>query len=177
MEHRYDTWTREQLVTAALRQTPANNSGQGKHDYSNVNYTLAGMVIEKVTGKPWAAEIKYRILNPLGLRSTVLPGTDPRMPAPHSRAYRKLPAPADQEIFDVTEFNPSMFTSAGDMISTAEDLNRFYHALLGGRLLPQQQLKEMKTTVPADGSRSTTVNFNSDWYSNPLRVVEAEFCG
>ncbi|MGK5543191.1 serine hydrolase domain-containing protein [Streptomyces sp. URMC 127] len=215
LEHRYDTWTREQLVAAALRQTPAKNTGQGTHDYSNVNYTLAGMVIEKVTGKAWADEVKRRIINPLGLDSTVLPGTDPRMPAPHSRGYRKLLAPADQEAFDVTEFNPSMFTSAGDLISTADDLTRFYRALLGGRLLPRQQLKEMKTTVPAggtgyglglssatlscgvtlwghvgrvpgsvtiagatpDGSRSATINFNSDWNSDPSRVLEAEFCG
>ncbi|MER5930936.1 serine hydrolase domain-containing protein [Streptomyces sp. NPDC002054] len=215
LEHRYDTWTREQLIAAALRQTPAGNADQGKHDYSNVNYTLAGMVIEKVTGKPYEAEVKRRIINPLRLRSTVLPGTDRHMPAPHSRAYRKLLAPADPEAFDVTEFNPSLFASSGDLISSADDLNRFFRALLGGRLLPAQQLKEMKTTVPdggsgyglglspvtlscgvtvwghagrvpgsasvagatTDGSHSTVINFNSDWNSDPSRIVEAEFCG
>ncbi|MFD0268541.1 serine hydrolase domain-containing protein [Streptomyces sp. NPDC127106] len=216
LEHRYDSWTREQLIAGALRQTSAGNPEQGKHYYSNTNYTLAGMVIEKVTGRSWATEIERRIIRPLHLRSTRLPGADPHMPAPHSRAYRKVLAPANPEPFDVTEFNPSLFTSAGDLISTAEDLNRFYRALLGGRLLQPAQLAEMKTTVDSgggtgyglglsfltldtckvtlwghigrvagsftvagateDGSRSTVINFNSDWNTNPSHIIDAEFC-
>jgi D-alanyl-D-alanine carboxypeptidase len=45
--------------------------------------------------------------------------------------------------------DPSQAWAAGQMISTPSDLNRFLTALLGGRLLPRAQLKEMRTTIPA----------------------------
>ncbi|PGM91794.1 serine hydrolase, partial [Bacillus thuringiensis] len=48
----------------------------------------------------------------------------------------------------VTYYNPSAASSAGDMISTADDLNKFFSYLLGGKLLKEQQLKQMLTTVP-----------------------------
>ncbi|MGW9382303.1 serine hydrolase [Streptomyces albidoflavus] len=42
-------------------------------NYSNTNYILAGMVIEKVTGHSWEKEVERRILRPLGLRATSAP--------------------------------------------------------------------------------------------------------
>ena len=44
---------------------------------------------------------------------------------------------------DFTEINPSMAYSAGELISTTADLNRFYRCLLSGRLLRRAQLAEM----------------------------------
>ncbi|MFD8413884.1 serine hydrolase [Streptomyces sp. NPDC059650] len=58
---------------------------------------------------------------------------------------------ANPEPYGVTEFNPSLFTSAGDLSSSADDLGRFYRALRGGRLLPPAQLAEMRTTADAGG--------------------------
>ncbi|POX38377.1 peptidase [Streptomyces sp. Ru73] len=149
LKHRYDTWTPRQLVRLAMKGAPAFEPGTS-WSYSNTNYVLAGMVIEKATGKPYGKEVERRVLKPLGLRHTVVPGTDPRMPGPHGIAYSKLlaekPGP---EVYDATELNPSLASSAGEMISTAGDLNRFYRALLRGELFPHRQLKEMLTTVPA----------------------------
>jgi D-alanyl-D-alanine carboxypeptidase len=48
--------------------------------------------------------------------------------------------------------NPSVFGASGEMISTASDLNRFFAALLGGRLLPRRLLDEMKTPGTKGGS-------------------------
>lgn len=56
-------------------------------------------------------------------------------------------ATATGPTYDVTTLNPSIASSAGEMISDSADLDRFYSALLGGKLLPPRQLKEMKTTV------------------------------
>ena len=52
------------------------------------------------------------------------------------------------ELKDVTYINPG--SSDGDMISTADDLNKFFSYLLGGKLLKEQQLKQMLTTVPTN---------------------------
>ncbi|MEU7134985.1 serine hydrolase domain-containing protein [Streptomyces sp. NPDC046261] len=149
LEHRDETWTRDQLLATAMKHRPDFEPGTGWH-YSNTNYLLAGMVIEKVTGRPYGEEIDRRVIKRLGLRSTSLPGTDRTLPAPSARAYTRFGGGPDATAYDVTEFNPSWASSAGEMISTSADLNRFVTALLGGELLPPAQLREMKTTVSAE---------------------------
>ncbi|MCC3654095.1 beta-lactamase family protein [Streptomyces sp. S07_1.15] len=146
LEHRYDTWTPEQLVRVGTAHEPDFAPGTD-WNYSNTNYILAGMVIERVTGAEYAEEIERRILRPLRLRATTVPGTDPDMPRPHGRAYSPLGGDPVEKIHDVTELNPSVAGAAGEMISTTGDLNRFYRALVRGKLLPDRQLKAMLTTV------------------------------
>ena len=55
------------------------------------------------------------------------------------------------ELKDITYYNPSLANAAGDMISNADDLNKFFSSLLGGKLLKERELKEMLTTVPVEG--------------------------
>ena len=148
--HRYDTLTPRDLVAIAMKHEPEFKPGES-WGYSNTNYVLAGMVIEKVTGHSYATEITHRIISPLHLTATSLPGTRVTVPHPSSRAYSKLAEAATGPSYDVTKLNPSLASSAGEMISNSADLDRFYSALLRGKLLPPQQLKEMKTTVRADG--------------------------
>ncbi|MFI1537780.1 serine hydrolase domain-containing protein [Streptomyces anandii] len=150
-EHRYDTLRPEDLVRVAMSHKPDFAPGTS-WKYSNTNYVLAGMVIRRVTGHSYAQEIRRRVIEPLHLTATSLPGTRATMPRPSSRAYSKLALDATTgPAYDVTELNPSLASSAGEMISDSADLDRFYSALLRGRLLPVRQLKEMKTTVPVTG--------------------------
>ncbi|MGW2647642.1 serine hydrolase domain-containing protein [Streptomyces sp. NPDC001393] len=147
--HRYDTLAPGELVSIAMKHAPYFAPGTS-WKYSNTNYVLAGMVIEKVTGHAYATEIERRVIAPLRLRGTSLPGTRTTVPRPSSRAYSKFLDPAGP-VYDVTTLNPSLASSAGEMISDSADLDRFYSALLRGKLLPPEQLKEMKTTVEATG--------------------------
>ncbi|MEU1477297.1 serine hydrolase domain-containing protein [Streptomyces sp. NPDC005760] len=148
--HRYDTQTPRQLVAVAMGHKPDFAPGTS-WNYSNTNYVVAGMVIQKVTGRSYGEEIRHRIIEPLHLRATSVPGTRVTVPKPSSRAYSKLAQTATGPTYDVTELNPSLASSAGEMISDSADLDRFYAALLKGRLLPPRQLKEMKTTVTVEG--------------------------
>ncbi|GAA3824059.1 serine hydrolase domain-containing protein [Streptomyces coacervatus] len=145
-EHRYDRWTPEALLAVAMSHKPAFAPGTS-WGYSNTNYLLATMVIKKVTGHAYGAEIRARIIEPLHLTGTSVPGNRVTVPQPSSRAYSKLAASTTGPTYDVTTLNPSMAYGSGELISDSADLNRFYSALLRGRLLPPQQLKEMKTTV------------------------------
>ncbi|MFE7763984.1 serine hydrolase domain-containing protein [Streptomyces sp. NPDC057438] len=147
--HRYDTAPPERLVAVAMKHKPDFAPGTD-WNYSNTNYVLAGMVIGKATGNPYGDEVRARVIEPLGLRSTLVPGTYPKVPGPSSRAYGKLAETATGPTYDVTELNPSLAHAAGEMISDSGDLNRFYTALLKGRLLPPKQLAEMKTTIKVD---------------------------
>ncbi|MFD9466044.1 serine hydrolase domain-containing protein [Streptomyces sp. NPDC060027] len=150
LRHRYDTSTPGQLVGIALSHKPDFAPGTS-WSYSNTNYVLAGMVIQKVTGHSYASQIRERIIEPLGLHATSVPGTRVTVPRPSGRAYSKLAETTTGPTYDVTTLNPTLASSAGEMISDNADLNRFYTALLRGRLLPREQLDEMRTTVEIDG--------------------------
>ncbi|MDT0451168.1 serine hydrolase domain-containing protein [Streptomyces hesseae] len=148
MERRFETRTPRELVDVALRHDPYFAPGKGFH-YSNTNYIVAGMIVEKVTGRSYATEITQRVIHRAGLRSTTYPGTSSAMPNPHGRAYSKLlKEEPDAKVHDVTELNPSWGGSAGAIISTTGDLNRLYSALLGGKLLPGKQQRELLTAIP-----------------------------
>jgi len=150
-EHRYDTYRPEDLVAVAMKHPPHSAPG-GEPWYANTNYVLAGMVIEKVTGHSYAQEATRRIIKPLKLRETSFPGTGPKMPKPHPVAYSWLHDESpDAPVHDATEQNMSWLGAAGELISTAGDLNRFDRALMRGRLLPRPQLDEMLNEVPSDG--------------------------
>ncbi|WP_044381560.1 serine hydrolase domain-containing protein [Streptomyces cyaneogriseus] len=151
LRHRYDTVPPERLVAVAMSHRPDFAPG-ASWTYSNTNYVLAGLVVEKATGRPWGEEVRRRIIAPLHLRATSVPGTRVTVPAPSGRAYSKLAPTAEGPSYDVTELNPSLATAAGEMISDSADLTRFYSALLRGRLLPPAQLAEMTATVRTDES-------------------------
>ncbi|MFF5784271.1 serine hydrolase domain-containing protein [Streptomyces sp. NPDC012693] len=149
LEHRYDTWSPRQLVGVAMAHQPEFAPGDG-WKYSNTNYVLAGMVIEKITGRPYGKAVENRIIKPLKLRATSVPGTRVTMPQPSSRAYSTLSPTPGAPVHDVTELNPSLALAAGEMISDSNDLQTFYRALLKGRLLPKAGMRELTATVAVD---------------------------
>jgi D-alanyl-D-alanine carboxypeptidase len=119
--------------------------------YSNTNYVLSGLIVQRVTGRPLAEEIDRRIIKRIGLRHTYFPTPgDMTIRERHPRGYHR--SPADGPLRDFTEMDPSAGWAAGQLISTNSDLNRFFTALLAGRLLPAAQLAEMRKTVPAGTS-------------------------
>ncbi|KUL32064.1 serine hydrolase domain-containing protein [Streptomyces regalis] len=151
LEHRYDQKEPEYFIAIAMTHEPHFPPGTSWR-YSNTNYALAGRVIEKATGNSYGDEIRHRIIDPLHLTATSVPGTRVTLPRPSSRAYSKLARTATGPTYDVTELNPRLAYGSGEMISSSADLNRFYTSLLRGRLLPPEQLKEMKTTVSSRGT-------------------------
>ncbi|TQE38802.1 class A beta-lactamase-related serine hydrolase [Streptomyces ipomoeae] len=149
LETRYDDWIPQQVIALALQNPPQFEPGTS-WKYSNTNYLLLGLIIEKLTGRPYAEEIERRITGPLAMRATYFPGTDPHVPAPtrHYSTFTEDPG----KTYDVTELNPSWAWAAGEMVTNSSDLNRFYTALLSGRLLRPAQLQQMTTTVSTEGN-------------------------
>ncbi|MGA5356562.1 serine hydrolase domain-containing protein [Streptomyces purpurascens] len=149
LETRYDDWTPQQVIALALENPPQFEPGTS-WKYSNTNYLLLGLIVEKLTGRPYAEEIERRVTGPLGMRATRFPGRDPHVPAPtrHYSTFTEDPG----KTYDVTELNPSWAWAAGEMISNSADLNRFFSALFGGRLLRPAQLRQMTRTVSTEGN-------------------------
>ncbi|MFQ6392473.1 serine hydrolase domain-containing protein [Nocardia sp. KC 131] len=142
LEHR--TMTPEQEIALALR-LPAAFAPGTQWKYTNTNYIVAGMLVERVTGARYADELNRRILQPLALEDTYLPGTgELDIRGPHPKGYATI----DGVVTDVTRIEPSVPWAAGAMVSTGVDLNRFYSELLAGRVVPAAQLVEMRASVP-----------------------------
>ncbi|MGA5417928.1 serine hydrolase domain-containing protein [Streptomyces pseudogriseolus] len=147
LQHRYDTLTPEQRVKVALGHPPQFTPG-ARLWFSHTNDVLAALIVQKAGGRPYEDEVRERIIEPLGLRSTSNPGTGTGLPRPSSRSYSRLFLSQPDRIDDVTELNGSQIWGDGDIISTTGDVNRFHRALIQGRLLPPEQMAELTTTVP-----------------------------
>ncbi|MEU5031130.1 serine hydrolase domain-containing protein [Streptomyces milbemycinicus] len=136
--HRFDTTTPQQLIASATAHPLEFTPGRKQH-YLNINYTVLGLLIEKVTGDSYERQVQRRILTPLGMHDTSYPGTDPHIPGPHNLGYQRT----STGLVDVTDWNLSASWAAGDVISTAADLERFTVALFSGRIVPKAQLRHM----------------------------------
>jgi len=148
-ERRFYHYEPEELVAVAMRHPPIFEPGTAR-SYSNTNYVLVGMIIEAVTGNPWPEEVRNRIIEPLGLAQTTV-SNDAQMPEPHARGYYQFPDGGP--LVDVTLLDPSAGDAGGAIISTPEDVTRFFSALLGGELLSSELLAEMQDSVPEGDGR------------------------
>ncbi|WP_411119570.1 serine hydrolase domain-containing protein [Streptomyces sp. 058-1L] len=155
-----------ELLATALRH-PADFDPGKSWKYSNTNYVLAGLIVQKVTARPLADEIDRRVIKRIGLRHTYFPAPgDASIREPHPHGYYQ--ESAQTPLRDITEMDPSWGWAAGQMISTNSDLNRFFTALLAGRLLPPTQLAQMRTTAPAEATFGPGARYGLGLVSRPL---------
>ncbi|WP_034516524.1 serine hydrolase domain-containing protein [Actinomadura rifamycini] len=142
VENPLERHDRDDLLALALAHPPEFAPGTG-WSYSNTGYLLAGLVVEAVTGDPLADVVERRVLDPLRLDDTGAPGAATGLPSPHPRGYVRL----DGTLLDRTRLSASTAWGGGDLVSDASDLNRFFTALVGGRVLRPGTLREMMRTT------------------------------
>lgn len=147
--HRFDAVDPRAMIANAVAKGPEFRPGEKQH-YLNIDYTVLGVLIEKLTGTTYEKAVSTRILTPLGLRRTSFPSPAQNcIPGPHNHGYQAVEqAGGSTSLVDVTEWNSWSTWAAGDLISTTADLEKFTVALFGGRVVPKAQLEEM-FTVPA----------------------------
>lgn len=116
------------VLRFAARQPRLFDPGDG-WAYANTNYVALGLIVERVSGNSYAHELRRRILEPLRLERTRLPG-------------EAVPAGLRD-----SGTNPRVPWAAGALVSDAGDVARFYSALLAGRLLSKASLEEMERTI------------------------------
>lgn len=141
-------WQPEELVAIGLSHPPTFAPGTG-WAYSNTGYIVLGLIVEAVTGNDLGSEIDDRLIRPLGLGSTTYPEAgDKKIRGPHAHGYFAFPG---QPVTDITELEPSLPGAAGSLVSTGPDMTRFVRALLSGKVLRPDLLRQMRTTVPGNG--------------------------
>ncbi|MBD0418044.1 beta-lactamase family protein [Streptomyces sp. TRM S81-3] len=144
----------EDLVRSATSKDPEFAPGKRQH-YLNIGYTIAGLLIERVTHDSYEHQVARRILEPLGLRDTYLPGKNPRIVGPHNHGYQTMTLDdGTTGLRDVSVWGTTEAWAAGDLVSTTADLERFTKALFKGRIVRGPLLEEMFTVpkVTAFGS-------------------------
>ena len=132
------------LLDIALNK-PAVFEPGSQFRYTNTNYIVLSLLVEKVTHRPLAEQITKRITEPLGLTHTYYPGPgEEDIRGQHPQGYH---VNSQGELEDVTRLDPSWGGGAGAMISTPSELGTFLQATLNGTLLNQDSITEMKKTV------------------------------
>ncbi|MFD9613544.1 serine hydrolase domain-containing protein [Streptomyces sp. NPDC059083] len=156
-----------ELVDLSLREPRTTEPGVS-YKYSNANFVVVGMLIEKLTGRPVADAYQRRIFTPLKLTSTSYVHPDTRIAGLRVRGYLH-PDAAGDPLVDSTEQTVSWAQSAGAVISSPADLNTFTSALMRGRLLSPAMLEAMTTVTPTDAT-------NTRFYGLGLRRYDLS-CG
>lgn len=141
-------WEEEEFIDFAASQEPWFAPGESQ-GYSNTDYALLGMVIERATGRTWREEMRTRIFEPLNLENTLLPDiNDVTIPGDYAHGYNDF----GDGLVDATEItNASVVGAAGgqSLITNAKDLSRFVTAVAAGDLFQDPEtLAEMLTFVP-----------------------------
>jgi D-alanyl-D-alanine carboxypeptidase len=129
--------------------------------YSNTNFVLLGLIVERVTGHPIAAEIRDRLLDPLGLTTATYQSVEPPASTP-ALAYRFASNALTSPPIDVTDGTAVRpFTAittaagaAGSMMASAHDTARWMEALLTGRVVDPATVARMES----DASRTTAID-------------------
>jgi D-alanyl-D-alanine carboxypeptidase len=144
-------WTEEEALGLAAA-LPATHAPGTAWSYSNTNYTLIGMILDRL-GSSWRQQVRSRVLSRVQMPSTLLPEPGDRtITSAHARGYQQV----GDRTFDLSEVDPSMAGASGGnaMVTTAEDLARFLDALLEGRLFRRPETLATMTTMREAHSES-----------------------
>lgn len=142
-------WKSDELITIARSKPLYFTPGTDWH-YSNTNYILAGLIIEKVTHHSFYDEVYIRITDKLWLHDTRY------MPVKYNEHFMKRMAHgySDNGLFpnepmDITSTNHSWANTAGAMVANSHDIALWFYHLMHGGVLKPQQMTELTTTVSA----------------------------
>jgi D-alanyl-D-alanine carboxypeptidase len=142
-----------------INLSPLYPPGAG-YTYSNVNYILLTLIIDKATGVPYEDYMTRNIFVPAGMNYTFIHRTN-QIPGPHMECPDSIDNTGIMK--DYTNIYIQFDRGAGDIVSTAADLNRFHHALRTGQLISRKSLALMQepasrsvVVTPLSGSGNLT---------------------
>ncbi|KTD66007.1 D-alanyl-D-alanine carboxypeptidase [Legionella santicrucis] len=157
MEAHLDTvWTDKELLTYAHPEKPLVTKKENQFEYSNSNYILAAMVIEKVTQDTFANQLKLRIINKEnGLNDMFYPaGPDGQVVAKAIKELRVHGYYFDEEknkLIDTMINDLSWAGAAGAIVANTEDVVRWvqllYHGTLINPIYRESSLAELESVV------------------------------
>lgn len=150
------------------------------YNYSNANYILLGMIIEKITGHSLADEMKTRLFKPLKLQHTFYLSenldeqTDSNLVSGYQ--YKKITQDFIPMGTETTDFSLSFFGAAGGIIATADDLTEWVKDLFTpGKVLNSRQLEELTNIVSMKDGRNLKSPSSADPNGYGLGIIYSYF--
>jgi D-alanyl-D-alanine carboxypeptidase len=141
------SFTPQELLAYAFRHQNVFAPG-AQFQYSNTNYVLLGLLVEKLGRMPLAEFLRERVTGPARLKHTFLP-KGAEFPKPYAHGYTNQTLTG--EIADTTHWNPSWGWAAGAMISDLQDLHRWAKVVATGALLSPATQAEREKFIPVPG--------------------------
>jgi D-alanyl-D-alanine carboxypeptidase len=156
-------WTPDQLLEAGLGLDPLFAPGTDFY-YSNTNYILLGTVIEEIHGRPYPEVLQSEILEPLDLGDTEFPDRS-EIPDPHLSGISLQGTPDDsQEPVESTDWSPTSAWTAGQIVSTLDDMLVWGRALATGQgFLDEETAVERLEAIPEEGGYGFGMGCLSGW--------------
>jgi D-alanyl-D-alanine carboxypeptidase len=136
-------WRPEELVAYAAQFPSLFPSGEPESwDYSNTNFVLLGMIVERATGRPLNEALRERIFEPLAMRETYSVPAD-MVEGPQARGFSRSD--------DQTDVAMSFAFGTANIVTSVGDLRRFGLGLFGGQLLEPETQGLMEQFVSGKG--------------------------
>ena len=110
--------------------------------YSNTNFVTVGLMVEKETGKSLSRLMERRVFQPAGMTRSALARTSKVRPPELVET-----AVLGNKLRDLSGTDPTLFSAAGALVTTTEDLDRFQTALSSGLLVSRSRLHAMRAVV------------------------------
>src|SRR5687767_1667692 len=145
---------KDEMLALLVKGTPDFEPGT-RHQYSNSGYWVLGLILEKVTGKPYERALEERVTSKIGLKDTYL--TTGNIDVNKNEALTYIHFGGDWK--PVSETHPTILFSAGAIVSTPGDMVKFIHALFEGKLVSKESLDQMKMMRDGEGSGMATFTF------------------
>ena len=143
-------------IVARLQFVPAEHDFRERYGYTNLMYVLAGQVIEAKTGRPWHAVVKERLLDPLGMKRTVV--TVDALPQMENVATPHMGRGEKRTVIPYLDVDNA--GAAGALNSSVADMAQWLRMQLGDGTLGEQSIvpetviaatREPHTIVPHKG--------------------------
>jgi D-alanyl-D-alanine carboxypeptidase len=143
-------WKPEELVFYILDTKAPFEAGKG-WDYSDTNYIVLGMIIERVTGKKYYDLAKSRVIKPLKLKNTIPQDSRAIKDLVQGYAGANNPFGGTDAMIKDGKFaiNPQFEWTGGGMATTAEDLARWAKLMYEGKAFDSSLLAQMLEGVTA----------------------------
>ena len=143
-------WKPEELLSYLLDEKAPFEAGKG-WDYSDTNYIVLGMIIEKVTGKKFYDEANRRVVKKLKLSNTIPQDSREIKGLIQGYAGANNPFGGKDEMITDGKFaiNPQFEWTGGGWASTGEDLARWAKMMYEGKAFDPSMVPVMLDGVPA----------------------------
>jgi len=144
----YKLWKPEQLLQFVLK--PYFRPGYN-WEYSNSNYIIAGIIIEKITGKAYDKAIHDLLFTPQGLKHTIFSPSDTSTDTIAHNWMMELTGVSQQDAVEYPGWSNnaifSMGSTAGAIMTTAGENADFWHKLISGQIISDSSLNQMLTFI------------------------------